>query len=184
MSFTISVTGTLFSLKCLLWGTHLCSSGLTWGESVCQTQPYMIDRAIYPNIGRKHTHNTLTYRCTHGHTLRDLLMQATAIKHVCFTCKFIKKPPQAMKYEDVLFSAVCLLRVGHWGAHTITLQAAVRNTNTYTNATAEHAHVCLCAHIWLYALCVCVHACVSLQCVPVCAREQYLHCVKWQREGI
>lgn len=74
MSFMISVTGTLFPLKFLLWGPHLCSSGLTRGESVCQTWPNMIGRAIYPNTGREasqthiHTHtciptdtNTNTY---------------------------------------------------------------------------------------------------------------------------
>lgn len=51
MSFVISVTGTLFSLKRLLRGAHLCSSSLTLGESVCQTQLNMMDRAIYLNTG-------------------------------------------------------------------------------------------------------------------------------------
>lgn len=49
MSLAISVAGTLSCLNRLLWGAHLCSSGLTLGESVCQTQPNMMDRAIYLN---------------------------------------------------------------------------------------------------------------------------------------
>lgn len=49
MSLAISVAGTLSCLDRLLWGAHLCSSGLTLGESVCQTRPNMMDRAIYLN---------------------------------------------------------------------------------------------------------------------------------------
>lgn len=49
MSLAISVPRTLYCLNRPLWGAHLCSSGLTHGESVCQAQPNMMDRAIYLN---------------------------------------------------------------------------------------------------------------------------------------
>lgn len=110
MSFTISVTGTVFLPEMSPLGNSFVFIWLDVRGICLPDAAYMIDKAIYPNTGRKasqtQTHTSTHFNaCAHTHThIQRFLHSCMPPQYAIFT--FNMKSPPVTKYEDVLFPVV------------------------------------------------------------------------------
>lgn len=121
MSFTISVTGTVFLPEMSPLGNSFVFIWLDVRGICLPDAAYMIDKAIYPNTGREasqtQTHTSTHFNAcahTHTHTFRDFFTHAC--RHntlfLLLTWNHLRSRSTKM-FCSLLFLPVCSLQLSH-----------------------------------------------------------------------